>query len=147
MADLELIAAVTSAYLRKNSVGIDRIGDVVRAVTDSLNGVNGVLLTGVGDTASPAVVEKPEPAVSVKKSVQHDFLICLECGVQAKTLKRHLGSSHQLTPQAYRERWDLPRDYPLTAPAYSERRSKMAKSLGLGRKAGAKTRGGRRKTS
>jgi predicted transcriptional regulator len=68
--------------------------------------------------------------------VKPDYIVCLDCGAKVKTLKRHLQSAHGLTPQQYRERWELKRDYPMTAPAYSERRSQMARDLGLGRKAG-----------
>jgi predicted transcriptional regulator len=75
--------------------------------------------------------------VPIKKSVQPEYIVCLEDGAHQKTLKRHLQSAHGMTPQQYREKWRLPKDYPMVAPAYSEQRSKMAKALGLGRKAGA----------
>jgi MucR family transcriptional regulator, transcriptional regulator of exopolysaccharide biosynthesis len=148
---LDLIAEVAAAYLRRNSVPIEQIGSVVQSVTRALDAAaNGHSTTGTTETHidgnDVARSARPEPAVPIKKSLQPDFLICLDCGIKAKTLKRHLGSAHQLTPEAYRARWDLPKDYPITAPAYSERRSKMAKSLGLGRKAApAKTKGTRRK--
>ena len=72
--------------------------------------------------------------MAIRRSVTPEYIVCLECGVQAKMLKRHLGSEHGLSPAAYRERWDLPRDYPMTAPSYSEQRSGLAKQIGLGRK-------------
>jgi predicted transcriptional regulator len=74
--------------------------------------------------------------VSPRSSVKNDYLVCLDCGAKVKTLKRHLQSAHALDPREYHERWGLKKDYPMTAPAYSERRSAMARDLGLGRKAG-----------
>jgi predicted transcriptional regulator len=74
--------------------------------------------------------------VSIKKSIQPEHLVCLEDGAHQKTLKRHLQSAHGMTPKEYREKWRLPKDYPMVAPAYSARRSEMAKKLGLGRKPG-----------
>jgi predicted transcriptional regulator len=76
------------------------------------------------------------PAVSIKRSVQHTHVVCLECGFRGKTLRRHLGTKHGLQIAEYLRRWKLPSDHPLTAPAYSEQRSAMAKQLGLGRKRG-----------
>ena len=79
------------------------------------------------------VAEKPQPAVPVKKSVFPDFIICLEDGKKLKMLKRHLQTSYGLTPAQYREKWGLPHDYPMVAPSYAERRSVLAKTIGLGR--------------
>ena len=81
---------------------------------------------------------KGEPAVSIKKPVRHDYIECLEDGKRFKMLKRHLRTAHELTPDAYRERWGLPGDYPLVAPKYAEKRSKLAKKIGLDRKVGTK---------
>jgi predicted transcriptional regulator len=77
------------------------------------------------------------PAVSVRRSVQPDYVVCLECGYRARVLRRHLRVAHDLEVADYRTRWKLPADHPITAPAYSERRSTMAKQIGLGRKPGA----------
>jgi predicted transcriptional regulator len=77
--------------------------------------------------------------VSVKQSVQRQYIVCFEEGSHWRTLKRHLRTAHGLSPQQYRKKWRLPRDYPMTVPAYSERRSMMAKMSGVGRKAGATT--------
>jgi predicted transcriptional regulator len=86
--------------------------------------------------AQPVRTEaKASPAVPIKKSVQREYIVCLEDGIHARTLKRHLNTAHGMTPQQYRDKWELPGDYPLIAPAYSAARSKMAKKLGLGRKA------------
>ena len=78
------------------------------------------------------VVEKPKPPVPVKKSVHNDYLICLEDGMKFKSLKRHLMTHYGMTPEEYREKWELPSDYPMVAPAYAEARSRLAKEMGLG---------------
>ena len=75
----------------------------------------------------------PKPAVSVRKSVGEDYLICLEDGKKFKSLKRHLRTKYDMTPEEYREKWGLPVDYPMVAPGYSKQRSKLAKQMGLGR--------------
>ncbi len=80
------------------------------------------------------VVEKQKPAVTARRSLQHDHLICLEDGQKFKSLKRHLMTNHGLTPEQYREKWELAADYPMVAPAYAEARSKLAKEMGLGQK-------------
>jgi predicted transcriptional regulator len=144
---LSLVANVAASYLRRNSVGIDQIGAVFSSVTRALGQASRELEGGAAEEAQPAaapVEEKRAPAVPVRRSVHRDYIVCLECGVKARTLKRHLQTAHSLVPQQYREKWSLPRDYPMVAPAYSERRSQMAKDLGLGRK-GAAARGGSRR--
>jgi len=141
MADadkLNLIATVAANYLRRNSVGIDQIANVVstvtRAIEQASREIDGAPIA-LPTPAAPA--ETQAPAVSIKKSVQREHIICLDCGIRARTLKRHLQSAHDMTPQQYREKWQLARDYPMVAPAYSEQRSHMAKELGLGRQANA----------
>jgi predicted transcriptional regulator len=139
MADpdkLALITNVAASYLRRNSVGVERIGTVMASITRAVEQAAKELAgeTVAGEPAGSAAEEKRAPAVPIKRSVQRDFIICLEDGIKARTLKRHLQSAHGLTPQQYREKWGLPRDYPMAAPAYSERRSAMAKELGLGKK-------------
>jgi predicted transcriptional regulator len=138
-AKLTLIAEITASYLRRNSVGIDQIGTVVSSVTHAVEEA----AKEIGGSAVPELQPAPRetggsPAVPIKKSVQREYIVCLEDGMRARTLKRHLNSAHGMTPERYREKWGLPADYPLVAPAYSESRSKMAKKLGLGRKAGTK---------
>lgn len=87
--------------------------------------------------AKPEVVkEPPQPKVPVKKSVTNDYIVCLEDGKRFKSLKRHLHSEHGLSPQEYRDKWGLAKDYPMVAPAYADARSNLAKTMGLGRKAG-----------
>ena len=136
---LNLIATISASYLRRNSVGVDQIAAVVSSVTDALEQAS-QRLAGVapeGTDQPAAAEERPRPAVSIKKSVQQDHIVCLEEGFKGKTLKRHLQTAHGMTPQQYRDRWRLPRDYPMVAPSYSAARSKMAKDLGLGQKARA----------
>jgi predicted transcriptional regulator len=139
MADadrLSLIASVAASYLRRNSVGVDQIGSVISSVTRALEAAANGTDAGAGaaGAAVPAPQEKRPPAVAIKDSVHGDYIVCLDCGIHARTLKRHLQAAHGATPQLYREKWNLPKDYPVTAPSYSERRSQMAKRLGLGRK-------------
>jgi predicted transcriptional regulator len=84
-------------------------------------------------TAEPAeIAERPQPAVPVKKSITPDYIICLEDGKKLKMLKRHLKTAYNMTPAEYRERWNLPADYPMVAPNYARQRSKLAKQIGLG---------------
>jgi predicted transcriptional regulator len=152
MADSErltLIASVAGNYLRRNSVGVDQIETVISNVTRALDHATeksgaAEAATGTAESTAPA---KPTPAVPIKKSIQREYLVCLEDGVHARTLKRHLQSAHGMTPQQYREKWGLQRDYPMTAPAYSERRSEMAKTLGLGRKSAGTAKRGRRRAA
>jgi predicted transcriptional regulator len=134
---LDLVANVVSSYLRRNSVGVEQIGTVVSSVTHALEQASRQLEGGSVEQAPEQAPQEPQkPAVPIRRSVQNDHLVCLEDGAKVKTLKRHLQSAHGITPQQYREKWGLSRDYPMTAPAYSERRSQMARDLGLGRKAG-----------
>jgi len=120
----ELTAEVVAAYVTNNNVSVADLAGLIAATHAALSG------------ASKPVPEVPipTPAVSIKKSVTPDFLISLEDGKKYKSLKRHL-SGFGLTPDEYRTKWGLPKDYPMVAPAYSAQRSSLAKSLGLGRKA------------
>jgi predicted transcriptional regulator len=120
-----LVAEIVSSYVAKNSVPVDQVGGLIAAIHQTLSG-----LGSAEPTPAPLV-----PAVPVRRSVHPDYVVCLECGFRAKTL--HLRMHHGLEVDAYRARWKLPTDHPTTAPAYSERRSVMAKQLGLGRKPGS----------
>ena len=120
----EQVAEIVAAYLRKNSVASSDVPAVITQVYQSL-----------ATLGQPQLTE-PEPAVPIRRSVNPEYIICLDCGVKAKMLKRHLTSAHNLTPAAYRERWKLPPDYPLVAPSYAARRSELAKAIGLGRSLG-----------
>lgn len=116
-------AEIVSAYVRNNKVQTSELPDLIRNVHRSLLELGGAI-------AEP---ERQTPAVPVKKSIQHDYLICLEDGLKFKSLKRHLRSKYDLSPDEYREKWGLPADYPMVAPGYSAQRSKLAKKMGLGR--------------
>jgi predicted transcriptional regulator len=150
---LALISNIAASYLRRNAVSVDQIGTVfssiTRAVEEAAKEIKGgdVAETRSAPTNGSAEVrfpasgssrERQKPAVPVKKSIQPEYIVCLEDGMHARTLKRHLRAAHGMTPEQYREKWGLADDYPLIAPRYSESRSKMAKKLGLGRKAGTK---------
>ncbi len=123
---LEFTAQIVSAHVSNNPVEPDAlpvlIGEVFRALTDLAQ----------GSAAAPA--DKPLPAVAIRKSVFPDYIICLEDGKKLKMLKRHLKTAYDLTPDAYRQRWGLPPDYPMVAPNYASHRSDLAKKIGLGRK-------------
>jgi predicted transcriptional regulator len=139
---LTLVAEIAASYLRRNSVGIDQIGTIVSSVTNALEEaaktLDGDKVPAAKSALTNGSAEGQQPAVPIKKSVQPEYIVCLEDGLHARTLKRHLRTAHGMTPEQYREKWSLSDDYPLSAPAYSESRSKMAKKLGLGRKAGTK---------
>jgi predicted transcriptional regulator len=91
-------------------------------------------LAGVESMGEDAPLEKPKPAVPIRKSVQPDYITCLEDGRKLKMLKRHIKTVYDLTPDEYRQKWGLPSDYPMVAPEYAIRRSKLAKKIGLGKK-------------
>ena len=131
----ELTAEVVSAYVSNNSVPMNELPQLIAQVHDALGSTEGA-------QTSQQPAEKPKPAVPIKKSVTDDYIICLEDGKQFKSLKRHLSSKYDMTPEEYRQRWGLPHDYPMVAPAYAAARSKLAREMGLGRKAGEKA-GGR----
>jgi predicted transcriptional regulator len=124
---VELTADIVAAYVSHHVVPV---GDLTNLIAD--------IHQALSNTSSPApvvaVVEKPKPAVAVRKSVQDDHIVCLECGGSFKSLKRHLMTHHSLGPEEYREKWDLPVDYPMVAPAYAEARSRLAKEMGLGQR-------------
>ena len=125
---LELAAQIVSAHVSNNTVEAAALPALIQEVYRALNSLKG----GISEAVTP---EKPVPAVPIKKSVYPDYIVCLEDGKKLKMLKRHLQSSYNMTPEQYRERWGLPRDYPMVAPSYAERRSDLAKEIGLGRKA------------
>lgn len=122
---LRLGADIVAAYVSRNVVAADAIPDLIRTVHTAL--------TGLGRTAAAIPEERPKPAVPVGKSVQHDYIVCLEDGKRLKMLKRYLRSRYDMSPDDYRRRWGLPPDYPMVAPAYAARRSDFAKKIGLGK--------------
>src|ERR1700719_1828855 len=113
---------IVVAYVKKNLIPTDQIAGLINAVHSTLSGLGN------------EVVEEPPrvPAVSVRRSVRPDHIICIDCGYKGKMLKRHLQSRHGLSVIQYKLRWNLPSDYPMTAPNYSEQRSQFARSIGLG---------------
>jgi len=126
----EFTAKIVAAFVRRNLIAPDQLGTLISTVHQAL----GRLGSPPGEPAGERT-----PAVSIRRSVQHDRVTCLDCGWAGSMLRSHLTTSHRLTPDQYRARWGLPHDHALVAPAYSERRSTMAKRIGLGR--------GRRRTS
>ncbi len=123
---IELSADIVSAYVANNDVTQADLPGLIAAVFAAL--------TKLGDKPEAPAAAPLVPAVSIRKSVTPDAIICLEDGKSFKSLKRHLRSSYDLSPEQYRTKWGLPIDYPMVAPAYAEARSALAKSMGLGRK-------------
>jgi predicted transcriptional regulator len=124
-----LTAQIVSAYVTHNTVAA---ADVTQLMTTVYQGLSKLGQAGMAES-------RPEPAVSPKKSVFPDYLVCLEDGKKLKMLKRHIKTSYNLTPDQYRERWALSADYPMVAPNYAKQRSKLAKQIGLGTSASRKT--------
>ncbi len=124
---LRLVTDVISNYLKKNPVAAAELPGVISSVYEALSGPQ--------TAAAPAPEQRPEPAVPVKRSVTPDFIVCLEDGKKLKMLKRHLATAYGLTPEEYRQRWNLPADYPMVAPNYAKQRSSLAKQIGLGSRA------------
>jgi predicted transcriptional regulator len=126
---LHLTTEIVASFAGHNTVAIGDLPAVIESVFRALRGA------GQGEVEKPA--EAPVPAVPVKKSIGTDFLVCLEDGRKVKMLKRYLATRYGLTPEEYRRRWGLAKDYPMLAPAYAAQRSAMAKRIGLGRKPAA----------
>jgi predicted transcriptional regulator len=122
---VELTAEIVSAYVSNNTVSV---GDVPGLIGD----VHSALARAASGTVVPSVLEELRPAINVKKSVTPEFIICLEDGKKFKSLKRHLRTHYNLSPEEYREKWGLPHDYPMVAPNYAAARSALAKKMGLG---------------
>jgi predicted transcriptional regulator len=127
---LRMAVDIVSAYVGNNSVASNEVPDVINTVYGSLNSLNGQGAMGG--------VEPPKPAVSIRRSVTPDYIVCLEDGKKLKMLKRHLRAAYNMTPDDYRAKWNLPADYPMVAPNYAKQRSTFAKKIGLGRKKGQK---------
>lgn len=115
---------IVSSYVSNNTM---LLGDLPRLIEDTY-----AALEAQGGEAVFHDPERPKPAVPIQNSIQPDYLVCLEDGKQLKMLKRHLKSAYNLTPEEYRERWNLPPDYPMVAPNYARRRSELARRIGLG---------------
>ena len=129
--NLALTTEIVAAYVANHAIAPADLPALITTVLRALNEAGRV------EEAAPERPARPEPAVPVRRSVQREFIVCLEDGEKAKTLKRHLATRHGLTPAEYRRRWGLADDYPMVAPAYAELRSTMARRIGLGRKPAA----------
>lgn len=125
---ITLTADIVSAHVSNNSVAVSDLPLLIQNVHSALSDL---------DEAN-AEEEKPEPAVSIRSSIKPDYIVCLEDGKKLKMLKRHLRTHYDLTPDEYRQRWGLPADYPMVSPNYAEKRRKLAKKIGLGRKPGSR---------
>ena len=121
---IEMTADIVSAYVGNNEVAATDLPSLIQAVHRALSGVSTV--------AEPVEAAPKEPAVPVKRSVTPEFLICLEDGRKFKSLKRHLRTKYNMSPEDYRAKWGLPKDYPMVAPNYAKARSDLAKQMGLG---------------
>jgi len=119
-----LTATIVSAYVSNNSVPAQELSNLINQVHSALTRVS----SGQGDLPN----EPLRPAVSVKKSITPEHIVCLEDGKKFKSLKRHLRTQYGMTPEQYREKWGLPADYPMVAPNYAAARSQLAKQMGLG---------------
>ena len=120
----ELTENIVAAYFRRNQVASDQLGELISTVHHAL--------VSLGKTATEPEGERT-PAVPIRRSVHRDYVVCLECGWRGLMVRRHLATGHGLTVEQYRARWNLPREHPMVAPGYSERRSDLAKQIGLGR--------------
>jgi predicted transcriptional regulator len=130
---IELTADIVSAYVGNNTVTARDIAPLIHSVHRALADI-------LGDAIAPAEAAPQEPAISIRRSVTPDFLVCLEDGRKFKSLKRHLRTKYNLSPDEYRAKWALPKDYPMVAPNYAKARSALAKQMGLGQ-GGRKGRG------
>jgi predicted transcriptional regulator len=128
---LRMTAEVVAAYVRNNPLPTAELSSIINTVHGSLAALDG----GAALKAAPQ-----RPAVSIRRSVQPDHIVCLEDGKKLKMLKRHLRTSYGLSPEEYRAKWGLPPDYPMVAPNYAKQRSEFAKQIGLGRKRGKRKR-------
>jgi len=122
---LRMTTDIVASFVSNNKLSSAELADLIRSVHKT-----------VASLAAPGaapVGERPKPAAPINKSVQHEYIVCLEDGKKLKMLKRYLRSTYGMTPEDYRKRWGLPADYPMVAPAYAARRSEFAKKIGLGK--------------
>ena len=123
---IDMTAEIVSAYVGKNEISAAELPALIQQVYSSLSDVSQGLV--IADT------EPAKPAISVKRSITADYLVCLEDGKKFKSLKRHLRAHYDMSPEEYRAKWGLPKDYPMVAPNYATARSALAKQMGLGQK-------------
>jgi predicted transcriptional regulator len=122
---MRMTTDIVASFVVNNKVSPEELTELIRSVHRTLS----ALSNGAADKPQ----ERPKPAAPINKSVQHDFIVCLEDGKKLKMLKRYLRSTYGMSPDEYRKRWGLPPDYPMVAPAYAARRSEFAKKIGLGK--------------
>lgn len=122
---MRMTTDIVASFVANNKISSDELSDLIRTVHRAL--------CGLGHANGERASERPKPAAPINKSVQHDYIICLEDGKKLKMLKRYLRSTYALSPDEYRKRWGLPPDYPMVAPSYAARRSEFAKKIGLGK--------------
>lgn len=125
---IDLSTEIVSAYVSHNALAVSDLPKLISDVHSALSGLR--------SQSTPRPPEELKPAVPVRKSIGADYIICLEDGKKFKSLKRHLRTHYDMSPEQYREKWGLPADYPMVAPNYSATRSRLAKDNGLGRKSG-----------
>ena len=124
---ITLTADIVAAHVSNNSVAVSDLPTLIKNVHSALSAIGG---------AEPAPAEKPQPAVSIRASIRPDYIVCLDDGKKLKMLNRHLMTHYGITPDEYRAKWNLPKDYPMVAPNYAEQRRTLALKIGLGRKPG-----------
>lgn len=122
---MRMTTDIVAAFVANNKLTSEELTELIRSVHRTL--------AGLSSGATAPAPERPKPAAPINKSVQHDYIICLEDGKKLKMLKRYLRSTYNMSPDDYRKRWGLPADYPMVAPAYAARRSEFAKKIGLGK--------------
>lgn len=126
MSNIEHAATIVSAYLRNHSIAAAQIPSIIQSVHSALD--------QIGKPAAAVLPAKLTPAVPIRRSIQPNAIVCLECGYSGQMLKRHLSAAHGYSPDTYRAKWGLPPNYPVVAPNYAEKRSALAKQIGLGRR-------------
>jgi len=124
---ITLTSDIVAAHVSNNAVNVDDVPTLIKNIYGALANLG---------SAESEPEAPPEPAVSIRSSVKPDYIVCLEDGKKLKMLKRHLMTHYNMTPDEYRQRWNLPADYPMVAPNYAEKRRELAKKIGLGRKPG-----------
>ena len=117
---------IASSYVANHSVPADKLPELIRSIHGSL--------ISLGEADATAAVERPKPAVPIRRSIQPDYIVCLEDGKKLKMLKRYLRTNYDMTPDEYRTRWGLSPEYPMVAPNYAKKRADMAREIGLGRR-------------
>ncbi|MGK9231250.1 MucR family transcriptional regulator [Inquilinus limosus] len=123
---VQMTTQIVTSYISRNTVPTDQLGAVIQSIHDALRNVGSA-------PAAAAAAAPAKPAVPIRRSVQPDYIVCLEDGKKLKMLKRHLRTTYNMSPEEYRAKWGLAADYPMVAPNYAEQRSAFAKKIGLGK--------------